>query len=357
MILNLLYTLVRFVLDLLLVRGRPESYLRVEVLALRHELRVFERQRRRPRWQPADRLLLASFSRILRGSGSSSLLPSPETLLRWHRELVRRKWAAFGKRPRRQFATPSELHQLIVRLARENPRWGYRRIQGELLKLGYRCSHITVRSVLRRHDLMPAPRRGLRSWQEFVRQHTDQLLAVDFFTVETVWLSRLYVLFFIEVGSRRIHLAGCTSRPAGDWVVQQARHLAWRLQEGELSAKFLLRDRDAKFTTAFDEVFRSEAVRVIRLPFRAPRANAFAERWVGTVRRELLDHCLIFGVRHLEIVLHEVLHYYHHARPSQGIGQLTPISSVEPALAPAELNRIVRIDRLGGLIHEYRQAA
>lgn len=357
MILNLLYALVRFVIDLLLVRGRRESYLRVEVLALRHQLRVLERQRRRPRWQPADRLMLASFGRILPGSGSSSLLPSPETLLRWHRELVRRKWAAFGKRPHRRRPGSGELHQLIVRLARENPRWGYRRIQGELIKLGYRCSHITVRNVLRSHDLMPAPRRGLRSWQEFVRQHADQLLAVDFFTVETVWLSRLYVLFFIEVGSRRVHLAGCTATPTGGWVVQQARQLAWRLQDSELSTKFLLRDRDAKFTTAFDEVFRNEAVRVIRLPFQAPRANAFAERWIGTVRRELLDHCLIFGVRHLEIVLGEFLCHYHLARPHQGIRQLTPVSPIDPALAPVQLNRILRIDRLGGLIHEYGRAA
>ncbi len=204
---------------------------------------------------------------------------------------------------------------------------------------------------------MPAPRRGLRSWQEFVRQHADQLLAVDFFTVETVWLSRLYVLFFIEVGSRKVHLAGCTATPTGGWVVQQARQLAWRLQDSELSAKFLLRDRGAKFTAAFDEVFRNEAVRVIRLPFRAPRANAFAERWIGTVRRELLDHCLIFGVRHLEIVLGEFLCHYHRARPHQGIRQLTPVSPIDPALAPVQLNRIVRIDRLDGLIHEYGRAA
>lgn len=326
-------------------------------MALRHQLRVLERRTRRPRWQPADRLLLTSFSGILRGSGSRSLLPSPETLLRWHRELVRRKWATFARRPRRRRSVRPELHQLIVRLARENPRWGYRRIQGELLKLGYRCSHITVRNVLRRHDLSPAPRRGFRSWQEFVRQHADQLLAVDFFTVETVWLSRIYVLFFIEVGTRRVHLAGYTARPTGDWAVQQARHLTWRLQDSEFSAKFLLRDRDAKFTTAFDEVFRSEAVRVTRLPFRAPRANAFAERWVGTVRRELLDHCLIFGVRHLEITLREFLDHYHQARPHQGVGQLPPYPLADRTVAPVPLNQIARNDRLGGLIHEYGRAA
>ena len=243
------------------------------------------------------------------------------------------------------------------RLARENPRWGYRRIQGELLKLGRRCSHLTVRNVLRRHGLLPAPRRSQRSWQEFVRQHADQLLAVDFFTVETVWLTRLYVLFFIELGTRRVHLAGCTAKPGGDWVVQQARNLAWRLQEAELSASILLRDRDSKFSAAFDEVLRSEGVRVIRLPFRAPRANAFAERWVGTVRRELLDHLLIFGAGHLETVLREFLRHYHQARPHQGLGQRPPDPPEVYPQPEALPNPIVRLDRLGGLIHEYARAA
>jgi len=156
--------------------------------------------------------------------------------------------------------------ELILRLARENPRWGYRRIQGELLKLGCRCSHGTVRNILRRHDLLPAPRRSQRTWREFVRQHADQILAVDFFTVETAWLQRLYVLLFLEIGSRCVHLAGCTAAPTGAWVVQQARQLAWKLQDGQLQARFLIRDRDAKFTTGFDEVFRSEGVEVIPLP-------------------------------------------------------------------------------------------
>src|SRR5262249_53098788 len=163
------------------------------------------------------------------------------------------------RRPRQ---APSELHQLILQLARENPRWGYRRIQGELLKLGHRCSHWTVRKVLRRHGLPPATQRGQRSWREFVREHADQMLATDFFCVDTVWMTRLYILFFIEIGSGRVHLAGCTYNPSGQWVVQQARHLAWKLQDSELGAKFLLRDRGAKFSVAFDEVFRSEGVEI-----------------------------------------------------------------------------------------------
>ncbi len=252
MLCSLAYSIVRLLLKILVVRGHSHARLRAEVLALRHQLRVLERQVGRPRWQPVDRILLTAASRILPGPAWLSLLPSPETLLRWHRELVRGKWAAFRRRPRRQRPAPTELHQLILRLARENPRWGYRRIQGELLGLGYRCSHLTVRKVLRRHRLLPAPRRSQRSWRQFVREHAEQILATDFFTVDTIWLTTLYVLFFIELGSRRVHLAGCTFHPTGEWVAQQARNLAWKLQDGDLRARFLLHDRDSKFTTVFD---------------------------------------------------------------------------------------------------------
>jgi putative transposase len=225
----LLYSLVRFLLDALLTRRQSELRLRAEVLALRQQLRVLERQVRRPRWQPADRLLLTALSRVLPRPVWSALLVSPETLLRWHRELIHGKWAAYARRsPHPDRARPSELHQLILHLARENSSWGYRRVQGELLKLGHRCSHLTVRRVLRRHGLPQAPRRSRRSWREFVRQHANQILATDFFVADTIWLTRLYVLFFIEVGSRRVHLAGCTYHPTAAWVVQQARNLVWK---------------------------------------------------------------------------------------------------------------------------------
>ncbi len=357
MVFALMYALARFLLEILLVRHQSEARLRAEVLALRHQLRVLERRVGRVRWRPADRLLLAALSRTLPRPGWRALLPSPETLLRWHRELVRRKWAAFTKRPRRERHRRGELHELILRLACENPRWGYRRIQGELLKLGYRCSHVTIRNVLRRHRVPPAPRRSPHSWRQFIRQHASQLLAVDFFVVETVWLTSLYVLFFLEIGSRRVHLAGCTARPTAAWVAQQARNLAWKLQEGELRAKFLLRDRDAKFATAFDEVFRSEGVEIIRLPYRAPRANAFAERWVGTVRREVLDHLLVLGQRQLEAILREFVLHYHEARPHQGLGQRRPGELTATPPVGSSSGPIIRRDRLGGLLHEYSRAA
>ena len=181
------------------------------------------------------------------------------------------------------------------------------------------------------------------------------MLAVDFFTVETVWLQRLHVLFFLEIGSRCVHLAGCTASPTGAWVVQQARQLAWLLQDGHIRARYLLRDRDSKFTAGFDEVFRSEGVEVIHLPYRAPRANAFAERWIGTARREVLDHLLIFGCRHLEHVMREFVEHYHAARPHQGLGQRTPRS--RPPTAIPNAGPVERRDRLGGVLHEYTRRA
>ena len=353
---TLLYALLRLLLELLFVRSRSEASLRLEVLGLRHQLKVLERQVGRPRWQPFDRLVMTAISRVLPRRDWRSLLPSPETLLRWHRELVGRKWAAYGRRPRRRRPTArSEVHDLILKLARENDGWGFRRIQGELRKLGHRCSYQTVRRVLRRHGLEPAPRRSQRSWREFVRQHAEQMLACDFFTVDTVMLTRLYVLFFLEIGSRRVHLSGITANPTAEWVAQQARNLAWKLQDGALKPRFLLRDRDSKFTAAFDEVFKSEGVNVIRLPYRTPAANAYSERWVRTVRREVLDRVLILSLRHLEQVLAVFIDHYNHARPHQGIDQRTPCEPADVIQLP--IGRVERRDRLGGVIHEYRREA
>jgi putative transposase len=286
MLASLLYSIAPLLVDLLSVRDREQAELQAEVLALRHQVRVLQRQVRRPRWRPGDRLVLATIIERLPKRRWSALLPSPETILRWHRELVRRKWAAFGKRPRRlRPAIDPGVVDLILRLARENPRWGYRRIQGELLKLGRPCSHVTVRKVMRWHQVPPAPRRSTRSWEEFIRQHAAHVLATDFFTVETAWLGRLYVLFFIEVGSRCVHLGGVSAHPTGQCVAQQARNLAWQLQDGVLSATHLLHDRDSKFCEAFDAVFTAEGVKVVSLPFRAPRAERL-RRAVGRDRAQ-----------------------------------------------------------------------
>jgi putative transposase len=214
MLLGLTYQLVRFVLDLVRTRTRSDAQLRAELLALRHQLRVLERKVGKPAWQPADRVLLAGLSRLLPRSGLSSLLPRLETLLRWHRDLVRRKWVAFHRRPPRPCpARDPERRECVLKLARENPRWGYRRIQGEALKLGFRISHMGVAKILRSHRIPPAPRRSQTTWRHFVRLHAAQMLATDFFTVETAWLQRVHILFFIEVASRKVHLGGRHRQP------------------------------------------------------------------------------------------------------------------------------------------------
>jgi transposase InsO family protein len=213
-----------------------------------------------------------------------------------------------------------------------------------------------VRAVLRRHGLPPAPERRRRggTWRQFLHGHRHQVLACDFFTVETLFLRTIYVLFFVELGTRRVHLAGCTAHPTAAWVTQQARQLSWQLQDGAIAARYLVRDRDSKFVPGFEAVFRSEGVAVLRTPYRAPTANAFAERWVGSVRRECLDQLLIISEAHLRRVLGVYVEHYNEARPHQGLGQRTPV----PRAVSGGQGRIRRRDRLGGLLGEYgREAA
>jgi len=228
-------------------------------------------------------------------------LVSPDTVVRWHRQLVRRKWAAFGQRGRLgRPPVSAETRDLIARLAADNPTWGYLLIKGELRKLGIHVSAATVRRVLHHRRIPPAPRRGGMRWGDFLRAHSGAVLACDFFTVDTVLLRRLYVFFFIEISTRRVFFAGCTALPDGAWVTQQARNLSWHLDELTHRPEILIRDRDSKFTAMFDEVFWSEGVVAVKTPPRAPRANAYAERWVQSARRECLDRILVVGERHLQ---------------------------------------------------------
>jgi transposase InsO family protein len=245
--------------------------------------------------------------------------------------------------------------EVVVRMARENPRWGYVRIVGECRKLGLAVSATTVRRILRRRRLGPAPRRGGASWVQFLRAQAAGTLAVDFFTVETVRLTRLYVLFVVEVDRRRVHLAGITAHPTGEWVAQAARNLLMDLDERADRFRFLIRDRDTKFTTVFDAVFTAAGVEVLKIPPRTPTANAYAERWVRTVRTECLDWVLIGNRGHLNRVLTAYLTHYNTARPHRSLDLGVPQPASTPAATPAL--RIERIDVLGGLIHEYRRAA
>ena len=337
--------------------ARGDAAKDLEILVLRHQLTVLRRQTARPRLEPADRALLAAISRVLPRSHWSCFFVRPETLLRWHRRLVAGAWTY----PHYQTGRPTldeDVRQLIIRLARENPRWGYQRIKGELQHLGVSVSATTIRTTLRRHGLDPAPRRADTTWKAFLRQQATGIVACDFFTVDTVWLRRLYVLFFIELGTRQVHLAGVTAHPDGAWVAQQARNL--RLVRGERGGRvrFLVRDRDAKFTRAFDEVFRSEGAEVLITPVQAPNANAYAERWIRTVRAECLDWLLMVGRGHLEQVLRVYVEHYNVHRPHRALGLEPPVPRVGPTAITRDRRRVDRRDRLGGLLHEYhRQAA
>jgi putative transposase len=282
---SFVYLALRRALELILLCFRSAEAKEIEILVLRHELAVLRRQHPRPRLQPADRALLAALSRLLPRARWPVFLVQPETLLRWHRRMVRRHWTypstSTGRPPMSE-----QVQQLVMRLARENPRWGYQRIHGELLGLGVRVSASSIRRVLRAHGLDPAPRRALTTWRSFLREQAAGIVACDFFTVDTVWLRRLHVLSFIELGGRQVHLAGVTDRPTALWVAQQARNLLVDLGDQAAAWKLLIRDRDAKFTRVFDGVWHSTGNQVICRPFRRPMPthtpNAGSARSAGS---------------------------------------------------------------------------
>ncbi|MDQ4097425.1 MAG: integrase core domain-containing protein, partial [Actinomycetota bacterium] len=327
--LSFLYRLVQRVAELVRIHRMDAVAKDAEILVLRHQLAVLRRQVARPRFSWSDRALIAAFAKLVTCERWAAFLVTPATILCWHRALVCRRWTYPHRRVGRP-PLPAETVELIVRLARENPRWGYLRIVGELNKLGVTVSKASVATVLRRHRLPPAPRRSAPTWSQFLKAQANGLLATDFFTVDTATLRRYYVLFVIEIERRVVHLLGVTATPDGPWVAQVARNLAWDLEVAGRRFRFLIRDRDTKFTASFDSVLAAVGIETVQTPIASPRANAFAERFVRTVREDCLDRLLVVSRRYLEAVLAEYVRHYNQAR-SRGLGLEPPLPRSAPS--------------------------
>jgi putative transposase len=358
-VLSLAYRLVRCLFGLLAVLVRSDLSKDIELLVLRHENQVLRRQLSgRLRWDHADRLWLAALSRLVSRRQWAEIFPvTPAAILHWHRSLVSRKWDYASRRRLGRPSTGMSVKALIIRMARENPAWGHRRIQGELARLGHAIAASTMWEILHAAGIDPAPRRAGPTWRQFLAAQAHAIIACDFLVVETVLLQRLYVLVFIEHGSRRLHLAGVTARPTGAWAAQQARNFAMDMVDRLGTMRFLIHDRDPVFTAAFGEVFKAEGLRIIATLPKTPRMNAICERVNGTLRRELLDRTLIVGQRHLALVLREYVTHYNGHRPHQSRSQRPPDMQAQPVRDVADLRSVRRKRVVAGVINEYHHAA
>ncbi|MBB5803394.1 transposase [Saccharothrix ecbatanensis] len=360
MIVSLLYQATRKLLSIPSALLRSEAAKDAELLVLRHENAVLRRQLAGPvRYKPADRFWFAALSGLVDRRRWPEVFPvTPGTLLAWHHRFVARKWDHTARRRTGRPPTRAAIKSLVLRLARENPRWGHRRIQGELARLGHRIAHSTVWQILHDAGIDPVPRRCGPSWREFLTAQAQGIIAADFLHLDTVLGKRLYVLAFLEHGTRRLHITGVTAHPAQAWTTQQTRNLAADLGHRMEPLRFLLRDRDGKYGEAFDTVFQADDLHVLRSAPQAPRMNAHCERVIGTIRREALDHILITGESHARHVLKTYEDHYNRHRPHQARDQLPPEAQQHPtAVHDLDTNRLHRTRILGGLINEYIHAA
>ena len=324
MAVKLIYQMFAKLLSWMVLHTRSDTANEIEILVLRHQLAVLQRRTPRPQISWTDRAVIAALARLLPARRRSGFLVTPATILRWHRHLVRRRWITQPVRAGRP-AIPAGVRALIVRLATENPTWGYRRVHGELAGLGYQIGASTVWKTLNAAGIDPSPRRSGPTWSQFLHAQAQAIVACDLFHLDTITLHRLYAFFVIEHDTRRVHILGVTSHPTGAWLTQLARNLLMDLDDAHRRFRFLIRDRDSKFTAAFDAVFAAIDIQIIKTPVRAPRANAIAKRFVGTIRRELLDHLLIINQRHAAAVLQEFERHYNDHRPHRSLGQAAPL--------------------------------
>src|SRR5450755_1490850 len=334
-----------------MVLARREVSKDAELLVLRHQNAVLRRQTGRVRYQPAGRLWLSALSRLIpRRRWAEVFAVTPGTLLAWHRRLAARKWDYTNRRRPGRPRTAAAIRKLVIRMATDNPAWGHRRVQGELVRLGHPIAASTVWQILHDAGIDPAPRRAGPTWKQFLTAQARGILAVDFVHVDTVLLRRLYALIIIEHGTRRAHLAGITANPDGAWTAQAARNFLMDLGQLTASVKFLIRDRAGQFTGSFDAVFTAAGIRILASPPQAPKANAICERIIGTLRRELFDRLLIVNEHHLRRVLTEYMVHYNAARPHRALGQLAPAQAhTRPLQINLAEHRIRRKQILGGL--------
>ena len=344
----------RQVLRLLLLTCRSSRSKDLELLVARQELAVLRRQVPHPKTKREERLVLTVLQRLRPLHERLSSLFTPDTLRRWHRELVRRKCDGPHRINKRK-TIPLKTQLVVWRMSQENPPWGYRRIQGELQKIGLAISATSIRRITA-PKRRPGPKRD--TWRQFMRSQASSIIACDLLTVESVKLTTLHVLFFIELHTRRVLIGGVTDGAANlAWATQIARNLSQAREDRAEPIRFLVHDRDKRFGASFDEVFKAEGIEIVRTPWRAPKANAYAERWIRTVRAECLDRVMVLGRRHLEQLLTTYVRHYNEERPHRSLG-LEPPGGSQPlrALSP-EPSEIGRRDRLGGLIHEYYRKA